>query len=346
MLNQSELPELVHKNADTLYSITHIADFDGIGSAAMLTHYSKISTERIMFGNYSGEELARLRAEVEKAAPENSLVIFSDLAMNDSKIDTVAELLKMLKSSGNQIVWIDHHPWSDAAIAAASEYCDFIIAGENKDFCATELVFKHLYEPLGEDLEYGKRISEIAHLGDFNLKSEKYDKLLHSLAGAIAYMNYSRDISSLREMVAIVATGNLENEFISRKYSYYLAELEKNMQSFRESMRLYYANDIKIGVAYGKRIQSTQACGIISETLNSDISVYIDAERGKLHFRSKPGIDCSKLAATLGGGGHPQASGAEIEGVVLDETEIKRAVDRLIESAKDIYRRLPDASPK
>ncbi|EET89731.1 MAG: DHHA1 domain-containing protein [Candidatus Micrarchaeales archaeon] len=337
MLTQNELSELVHKNAGNLFSITHIADFDGICSAAMLVHYSKISKEHVMFGNYSGEELASLMAEVEKASPKNSLVVFSDLALNDSKIDTVTDLLKQLKASGNQIAWIDHHPWSEAAIAAASEHCDFIIAGENKDFCATELVFKYLYEPFGEDLEYGKRVSEIAHLGDFNLKSEKYDKLLHSLAGAIAYMNYSRDIPGLREMVAIAATGDLESEFISKKYSYYLAELEKNMQSFRESMRLYYANGIKIGVAYGKRIQSTHACGIISETLDSDISIYIDTERGKLHFRSKPGIDCSKLAATLGGGGHPQASGAEIEGVVLDETEIKRTVDRLIESAKGIY---------
>jgi len=46
-------------------------------------------------------------------------------------------------------------------------------------------------------------------------------------------------------------------------------------------------------------------------------------ERVKISWRSQPGWDVSKLASLFGGGGHPAAAGAEING---NFTEVKAQV--------------------
>src|SRR5262249_20216907 len=52
----------------------------------------------------------------------------------------------------------------------------------------------------------------------------------------------------------------------------------------------------------------------------------------ELGFRAVPGFDVSKVAVSIGGGGHPQASGATVTGT-LDEVEA-RVIPMLKEAVK------------
>ena len=63
---------------------------------------------------------------------------------------------------------------------------------------------------------------------------------------------------------------------------------------------------------------------VISNLDGVDISVlFIEQLQGqvKVSWRAQPGYDVSQLALSFGGGGHPAASGAEIEGLLSDVEE-------------------------
>ena len=50
--------------------------------------------------------------------------------------------------------------------------------------------------------------------------------------------------------------------------------------------------------------------------------------RVKVSWRAQPGYDVSKVALQFGGGGHPSASGADIEGNIVDVKELVLAQTR------------------
>jgi len=57
-----------------------------------------------------------------------------------------------------------------------------------------------------------------------------------------------------------------------------------------------------------------------------------DDGRVEIGFRTVPGFDVSAVAMTLGGGGHPAASGATVDGPLAD------AVDRTLELLRQVAR--------
>ncbi|MGB8251813.1 MAG: bifunctional oligoribonuclease/PAP phosphatase NrnA [Anaerolineaceae bacterium] len=72
---------------------------------------------------------------------------------------------------------------------------------------------------------------------------------------------------------------------------------------------------------------------VLSAIDGADVSVIFNEQSDgkiKISWRSQPGFDVSKLAVSLGGGGHPAAAGAELTGT-MDEVQTKvLAATRLI----------------
>lgn len=67
---------------------------------------------------------------------------------------------------------------------------------------------------------------------------------------------------------------------------------------------------------------------VLSSITGIDIAIIFveqNGERGrekvKVSWRARPGLDVAQLAVTFGGGGHPAAAGAEIQGVLLEVQE-------------------------
>jgi bifunctional oligoribonuclease and PAP phosphatase NrnA len=66
-------------------------------------------------------------------------------------------------------------------------------------------------------------------------------------------------------------------------------------------------------------------------TIESNVVVLFNEQkdnRVKVSWRSKPGLDVSKLALQFGGGGHPAAAGADITGALADVQENVLAATR------------------
>lgn len=64
---------------------------------------------------------------------------------------------------------------------------------------------------------------------------------------------------------------------------------------------------------------------VLSAIDGADIAIVFNEQSEnniKISWRSQPGIDVSKLAVSLGGGGHPAAAGAELVGT-MDEVQLK-----------------------
>jgi len=60
---------------------------------------------------------------------------------------------------------------------------------------------------------------------------------------------------------------------------------------------------------------------ILASIEETDISIiFVEQPNGsvKVSWRAQPGFDVSKIALSFGGGGHPAASGAEVNGSLTD----------------------------
>lgn len=338
MISREDFRKLVKSNRASIYNVTHIADFDGMGSAAMLMHYAGVPKERIFFGNYMRQAIDRIIEELNAAKLHNSLIIFTDMGVNDSTIETLKGLLHWLKDKGNKVAWIDHHPWNDTAVREIGGECAYLVAGENKNYCATELVYKELFENEA-DTAYGMNLANIAHYADFNIRNEQLDPLLFEITGAITYINYNQgNIARLRDLVSEFAKGNYKNGITKEAYANYLKDSELSIKELEESLEKHSIGNLTLGIGYSKRLGSTQACAIIADELKADIAIFVNTDSRKVSLRSDKAVDCSKLAIALGGGGHPQASGCEVNAESGEDwKELFSA--RVLEEAAKIYGR-------
>ncbi len=336
MITEDEIYQLIILNSDRLYSVTHVSDFDGIASAAILVHYTSMPIEHVIFGSQSKEEIENMNKELIRLNPSKSIILFTDISINDRVITVITDILRVLKQRGNRIAWIDHHPVSQKAIDAISEYCDFVVFGENQRYCGAELV----YRIMSRKGAGAKKIAETAHLTDFNLRTERNKYLLDMLSSVVTFINYNKNNEeNLRKLVGMVSNIDFENEYIKKKYFLYKKEAGKNRKILEGNAVAYKVGPYKIGVGYGKHLQTTSACAFIEEKLGTDMELFINLDGNRVNMRSREGVDCSILAKVLGGGGHKQASAAKIEEIAYlkNKNRLNELIESLIEKAKEVY---------
>ncbi len=300
-----KLPEI----KGNVYVITHRRDFDGISSAAQLVRRYSKSVKKIHFANYDDMAFRSAMGALMHDKPKNSTIVITDLSAQDSRIEAITGMLKRLRRAGNNVVWLDHHPWSWNAMESISKYADFVVAGENKDHCASELVFMEICN--GD--KTCRRLSQLAHITDFNLvpRSVPEDSMLRRISSVITYLD-TESTSAYTKMLQVtkeVADGKLNGRQIKRVYGEYKNSERANMGTLRETMCALASKKFKIGMAFADNLQTNFASSEISKLTGSKIQIFVTTKDGSAHLRSFYGVDCSLLSKALGGNGHPQASG-------------------------------------
>ncbi len=295
--------------------VSHAEDLDGLASAALLARKFGVCNESIYFADYSYQLLSFV---FEMLRNGNCKAVFvTDLSVNESRVNAWLKVLSSLRRKGAKIFWIDHHPWPENAKAVAN-LCDMAEYGENKKYCTTEIIAKlfKLKDP------YASRLERIVHASDFALKpaSMAESKIQRSYDLAIAYANtlpIAKQQKLLRNMARLISEGKLENKRISMLAQRFERQSEKEVAKALE--KNYEIEGIAVAFSGNKVLQDDLLAKLFDKS-HKDIVMLVNLDKRKASIRSKT-KDISKLAALLGGGGHPHAAGFPIKNAYDLKTE-------------------------
>lgn len=292
-------------------SLTHAADIDGVASAALISIKYKMSVERVFFSNYSKEDLSYVEKSMQRFLKDDPVTLFiTDLGMNTNLIPDFLRIINKVKAKGGRVIWFDHHPWKPDMIKKVASKCDFAIIGENPKFCATEITYRNL-KLSGSFLE---KLVKLVHYADFALDS--HDKGTHNTIGtyamSITYFNnmpHAKRDRELRHLVKLLTQQKFKDKRVIDAAKTFENLNNKRIKSMVK--RLYPAGNTA-SIGFSMPIQSNQGCAAIRKESGKDICIYVNTEVGKASLRSVK-ADTSILSHSFGGGGHPHASGFNID---------------------------------
>jgi len=315
--------------------VTHLKDIDGIASASIAMNVFGEMLSSVVFSDYEVDAIKEANRILNKLNPENSVVIFADLNFNDNAIKLYEEAFRMLKANGNAIIWLDHHTIASENVKELIEkYADYIIAGENKDYCGAELVAEHIAKPLGKYDKKVAKCAKMAHASDFALHDEE-DEKRKELSYAIASYLDTKDFQELQAGLLKIAEAvaedpdNYDNdEFIKERAAFYK---EKQKQLKEELGKNIHIIDVKghtivVGFNFSGSLQTNDGCDYLFSAAatsgrKADMALYVKVDRGTGHNRVADGsnINSVPLAQIFDGNGHPKASAFPIPEDLLNE---------------------------
>jgi len=315
--------------------VTHLKDIDGIASAAIAMNVFGEMLSSVVFSDFEVDAIKEANGILNKLNPENSAVIFADLNFNDSAIELYEEAFRALKANGNIIIWLDHHTIASKNVKELIEkYADYIIAGENKDYCGAELVAEHIAKPLGKYDDKVAKLAKMAHASDFALhdkEDEKRKELSYAIASYLDTKDFQELQTSLLKIAEAVAKdpNNYDNdEFIKERAAFY----KEKQKSLKEELgKNVYIIDLKdhtivVGFNFSGSLQTNDGCGYLFSVVATsgkkvEMALYVKVDRGTGHIRvaDDSNINSVPLAQIFGGNGHPKASAFPIPVYLLNE---------------------------
>lgn len=298
--------------------VSHATDLDGIASAALIMRlYPNAST---LFADYTLKSMAYAAKRV---ASFHGLIFIADLNVNRAYRILWRDAIKNAKRNNCKIVWIDHHPWAKEC-ESITQMCDIAVFGENRYYCAAELVARLL----GFNDEKDKRLLKLVHASDFVVRNVK-NAVLEQYSLALAYANtlaMPKRQSLLRKFAKAISKGKLANKEVrdlAKKFRLISKEEIRKALS-----KVYYAGSIAIAFA-GNKLVFDDLLGALFEKTGKDIVVAVNVTDRKASIRSKKS-NISRLAEALGGGGHPHAAGFGIGNIRLNsEADRERFVKKI-----------------
>ncbi len=323
-----------------IYNLTHIEDMDGMTSAALLKHYYDLPYENIIFADYGELNLKNTIADMKKSI-SNGVLVITDLSLNEKFIPIFKKFLRFARTKKNKVIWLDHHFCGEDTINSIFPLLDYAVIGENRKFCGAELV----YNILCEKSEIGSTLAKIAHAMDFKVEiEEKYNKHIKNILYAISYLNKNGNYKkNLRDFIKDIENLDFNSELIRNAARKYTETAKIETKYIINNTSVFDSNGYKIAVGFGKDLNSTDVCDSIEKKVNSDLIIYAKSDSYSASLRRSKNIDinCIKIAAKMGGGGHPFAAGFPIPvnidiatntGRKIFVNKIKKVVDSVLKN--------------
>jgi oligoribonuclease NrnB/cAMP/cGMP phosphodiesterase (DHH superfamily) len=318
------------KKITSLLSISHDKDVDGLNSAAIVWRYAKSKNlnHKVILSDYGSFE--QVFSTISKQ--RDTLIIITDLGMDDTIIDVVETGLTRAISQGCRIVWLDHHQWSDRAIKMILSLGNKPVLKVNHEFCAAEITHKVL---MPRD-EVSKELAQIAHDTDFNLREIEAATALTDAVSIIRFgaIDKKEDVTdTIYPLLEKLAEGGMsgvwdndthrfKDTLLNKRVDHYRKEKSKKM---RKALKGHHDQTI-----HGKLVRIVEIpSGLTSTDMGTFAShqenlTSIDPELkvadlllslsqgGMLGFRrGSDGVLCNAAAKLFNGGGHPYAAGGE-----------------------------------
>lgn len=286
-------------------------DLDGLGCAivAKLAYGDNVEVAHCSYHNLNQRVEDFLRHEENK----NKELYITDLAVNEKIEKQLDERFK----NGQHIQVIDHHV---TAFHFNNYKWGFVKAeyDNGKKTCATSLYYEYLVER--KVLEPTKALDEFVDLvrqydtWEWDANDNVLAKHLNDLFFMFGREQFEEDLLKRLE-------GNKE--------SFQLTDLESTLMDVEEKKieRYIYSknkqivqtivNDYCVGIVYAEQYLSELGNALNKKNPHLDMILLVNMGSKKIGFRTiHEDVNVAQFAKTFGGGGHPKASGCEIN----DET--------------------------
>jgi oligoribonuclease NrnB/cAMP/cGMP phosphodiesterase (DHH superfamily) len=316
--------------------LSHIADIDGVGSAALIRMRFGMPLENIFFSGYGAEDLKEAEAGLSRLYGKRILLFIMDLSPESETLSIFQSIIRNVQKGGGSVVFLDHHQWKTEMIRKIASKCDLAVIGENRMMCATELARKMT----GLRNDFVNEFVDIVHHGDFNIRirnkrrAELSDTYMMSINHCNMTKSYDARIRKLRRIADVISSGRFSDKEMRKRALEFRRINSERIESMLND--LYHISN-KIAVGFSRQVDSTEACEEIIRRSKVDIGMVINLDHGKGSIRSVES-DTLRFANELGGGGHPHASGFNIDlkehNFLRSGEDRKRLVDEISDAAK------------
>ncbi|MFX1483439.1 MAG: DHH family phosphoesterase [Promethearchaeota archaeon] len=314
----------------SLLSISHDKDVDGIASAAIVWRYAKSKglDFNVLLTDYGAFD--QVFANVAKR--RNTLIIVTDLSMDETVMDVVKSGLSQAISNGCRLVWLDHHPWSERAIKTILALGNKTVLKVNHDYCAAEIAHKVL---MPRD-EVCQELAQIAHDTDFNLREIESASALTDAVSVIRFGAIDKNEEVTDALLPILSklaeegmrgvwnqsTHRFNDQLLDKRVDHYRKEkLKKMRKALSHHCDQVIHNKLVRIVEIPSGLTSTDMGTFASDPSNlkkiddelkvADLLLSL-SQGGMLGFRrGSDGVLCNAAAKLFNGGGHPYAAGGE-----------------------------------
>lgn len=314
----------------SVLSVSHEKDVDGLNSAAIVWRYAKAKNldYEVILTDYGSFEYVFKKI----ATKRNTLIIITDLGMDETQLDFIVSSLKKALSNGCRIVWIDHHQWSDRSIKSILSLPNKPILRINHEHCAAEIAFKVL---MPRD-DVCAELARIAHDTDFNLREIEVASALTDAMSVIRFSAMGQNSDITEELMPILSslanggpgelwdetTGKFKDSLLESRVQNYRKERIKKMKKALKGHCDQMIHDRLVRILQMPMGVTTTDIGtFMSRKENLDIDgtrfpvadlLITVSQGGMLGFRrGSERVLCNSAAIIFNGGGHPYAAGGE-----------------------------------
>jgi len=308
----------------TLFS--HESDLDGLISASI--GLIRFPQAKVIFLGYSKESFLTLAEEIsiENSNNEKHTFIISDLGIAESLVDPLKNVFVDARVKKNDLIWVDHHPWSESSINKINEYVELVLDRSGKK-CASEL----MYERFLFGNERAKILASLAHAMDFFTK----DKYLTPISELIKYyLSFQDSGSRLFNLSIRLSNGTLWDVDMEKDYRKYSILSHSDKKEVLSSMRKKNISCFEVVfVKSSLYLQTSLFSEEVFKITNADLAIFYD-ENGKISIRrNNEKIACNKIAERLlFGGGHKYAAGGYIKMSTVED--VIREIELIV---SDLY---------
>jgi uncharacterized protein len=317
---------------------SHESDLDGLYSAAIgLMRYPQAMTVFLGYGIENFNKLGsfihsatRTSSSSSSSSPSDAVgkIIIADLGLNDDLIETCRMILSDAVSNGWKIIWVDHHPWSDQAIAAVKPFVEIVLDSSGRK-CAADL----MYETFLPDNILAAKLANMAHTMDFFTD----DQYLTPISELIRfYQTFPDFYYRLSDLAFKSSKGILWDVEMQNDYNSYVRLRDEAKEQVFSSMQIREAGRFKVAyIPSSPYLQSSLFSQEVFSKTNADL-VMLYSTKGKVSIRrNNDAISCRSIAANLPeGGGHDYAAGATFKSTPSDTaavvSELQSAVTRAL----------------
>lgn len=318
-----------------VHLFSHESDLDGIISAAI--GLIRFPQAEVVFMGYSKENFLTLieKISIANRLMEKSIFIISDLGLNDSLIQPLRDIFIEASKKKNDIIWVDHHPWSENGINEIKRHIELVFDPSGKK-CASDLMYERFL--FGNDI--ARILASLAHAMDFFTK----DQYLTPISELIKYYLSFQDSSSrLFDLSLRISNGILWDINMERDYRRYSILSNNDKKEVLSTMIKKSISSLDVVfVRSSLYLQTSLFSEEIFRITNADLVIFYD-EKGKISIRrNNEKIACNEIAAHLFfGGGHKYAAGgcvkkmSTVEDVII---EIERAIANIYDNDSKIIK--------